>query len=436
MLIEAVNQIGVPLYQAHKLDQIRTTERDLYTFARRIVFWAQMGARPSIVGVEDPLFSTRPTRTRGFEEVMDGLREKKWDAVAIESPGLSDRDVFIIGVFLSQQIRNYDEYFELFEASSQDAVRWRGQPWEASTWEIKVGHYETSGINQVEEEWEKHERLTELSAPWSRAGSRTPGNTWTCPGAVSRRARPTSPGSGPSATRSFHALAPLPRAAQGPVEATMTRASDPERQPRSTPEDVHRAQRHVEYPPVFFVHETDGDYLEVSGADFNTYTAIRPMWTEGRSSACRTTRSSASRTRRRRPVARPGPGAHHRARPAARPPSPTRIEQRLYFPFSGKDPRTDANYDSTPVLDQVAEHWATPLAKVKIVGYTDDVGEAPFNEKLSLDRANAVKELLESRGIAADRLSVEGFGKGAPIATNTTEDGRARNRRVECVPVP
>jgi outer membrane protein OmpA-like peptidoglycan-associated protein len=89
------------------------------------------------------------------------------------------------------------------------------------------------------------------------------------------------------------------------------------------------------------------------------------------------------------------------------------------------------------VLDQVAEHLkATPLAKVRIIGHTDDVGEAPFNEKLSLDRATAVKALLESRGIAPDRLSAEGGGKGAPIATNTTEDGRARNRRVEFVAVP
>jgi OOP family OmpA-OmpF porin len=44
--------------------------------------------------------------------------------------------------------------------------------------------------------------------------------------------------------------------------------------------------------------------------------------------------------------------------------------------------------------------------------------------------------LLEARGIAADRLSAEGGGSDAPIATNTTEDGRARNRRVEFVILP
>ena len=201
VVIEAVNQIGVPAYQSYKASQARSTTRDLYAFARRILFWAQMGARPSIVGVEDPFFSTGPTRVRGFDAVMAGLRDKKWDAVAIESPGLSDTDVFILGVLLAEKIRNYDEYYELFEASNQDAVRWRGQPWASSTWEIKVGHYDTSGINEVEEAWEKHERLTELMRALVPRWIANTENIWACTADVSRQLRRTSPGSGHSVTR-------------------------------------------------------------------------------------------------------------------------------------------------------------------------------------------------------------------------------------------
>src|SRR5262249_16926358 len=54
-------------------------------------------------------------------------------------------------------------YYALFHASGQDAVRWTGGGnWEDADWEIRVGEYDTSGINSVEDRWEKHDRLTEL----------------------------------------------------------------------------------------------------------------------------------------------------------------------------------------------------------------------------------------------------------------------------------
>ena len=191
-------------------------------------------------------------------------------------------------------------------------------------------------------------------------------------------------------------------------------------------------------PPKFFVHGTDGDYREVSGADLNTYTAIRPMWTEGTrlglpyNTVFRLANETATCLLPATELVR-----IDEPTPPPVPPTPTRIEQRIYFPFARKDPRRDANYDATPVLDDVAAYLrATLAAKVKIVGHADDRGEVPFNEKLSLDRATSVKALLEARGIAADRVSTEGAGRSAPIATNSSEDGRARNRRVEFVPVP
>jgi OmpA-OmpF porin, OOP family len=74
---------------------------------------------------------------------------------------------------------------------------------------------------------------------------------------------------------------------------------------------------------------------------------------------------------------------------------------------------------------------AYPNAHVQLSGHTDNTGAADVNQKLSLDRANAVKEMLVSSGIFPDRIATSGYGQDRPIASNDTEDGRARNRRTE-----
>jgi len=71
--------------------------------------------------------------------------------------------------------------------------------------------------------------------------------------------------------------------------------------------------------------------------------------------------------------------------------------------------------------------------KVMIEGHTDNVGSAPANQALSEKRAQAVRDWLISKGIAADRLLARGFGSSKPVADNSTEEGRAKNRRVELV---
>jgi len=72
--------------------------------------------------------------------------------------------------------------------------------------------------------------------------------------------------------------------------------------------------------------------------------------------------------------------------------------------------------------------------KVNVVGHTDNVGGIESNMKLSQDRANAVVQALVAKyGIAATRLKAYGVGPLAPIASNDTEEGRAKNRRVELV---
>ncbi|GBU24478.1 OmpA domain protein [Fibrobacteria bacterium R8-3-H12] len=72
-------------------------------------------------------------------------------------------------------------------------------------------------------------------------------------------------------------------------------------------------------------------------------------------------------------------------------------------------------------------------SKVMVEGHTDNVGSADFNQKLSEQRAKAVMQYLIERGVAANRLQSVGYGLTKPVADNKTEEGRAKNRRVELV---
>jgi OmpA-OmpF porin, OOP family len=66
-----------------------------------------------------------------------------------------------------------------------------------------------------------------------------------------------------------------------------------------------------------------------------------------------------------------------------------------------------------------------------VQGNTDNVGGDDCNQKLSDSRANAVLEWLRAKGSAADRLTAHGYGMKVPVADNGSEEGRAKNRRVE-----
>ena len=72
-----------------------------------------------------------------------------------------------------------------------------------------------------------------------------------------------------------------------------------------------------------------------------------------------------------------------------------------------------------------------PDLKVVIEGHTDSVGNAAYNKKLSQKRAYAVKKYMVAKGIGATRIKARGFGKDKPIASNKTNKGRKKNRRVE-----
>ena len=91
-------------------------------------------------------------------------------------------------------------------------------------------------------------------------------------------------------------------------------------------------------------------------------------------------------------------------------------------------------------LSAAAKNSLTEFAKtmsdmketdITIWGHTDNVGSAEANEKVSLDRANAVKTFLMAQGIADGRMTAEGKSYTLPVATNDTAEGRQLNRRVE-----
>jgi outer membrane protein OmpA-like peptidoglycan-associated protein len=72
-----------------------------------------------------------------------------------------------------------------------------------------------------------------------------------------------------------------------------------------------------------------------------------------------------------------------------------------------------------------------PADRIRIQGHTDSTGTAAHNEELSLRRAQAVREVLMSRGVRQEQMIVEGVGEARPIADNGSATGRAQNRRVE-----
>src|SRR6516164_4624053 len=83
------------------------------------------------------------------------------------------------------------------------------------------------------------------------------------------------------------------------------------------------------------------------------------------------------------------------------------------------------------VNDLIAIMKCFPNMNVQLQGHTDNTGDPEANKKLSVDRAEAVKALLVAGGIDAGRIDTAGWGQEKPVASNDTEDGRAKNRRTE-----
>ncbi len=103
----------------------------------------------------------------------------------------------------------------------------------------------------------------------------------------------------------------------------------------------------------------------------------------------------------------------------------------IYFDFD----KADIKSESEPAIKEIAKLLQENKGlKLYVVGHTDNVGNIEYNMKLSKARADAVmKELVTKYKITVDRLKGYGVGSLAPVASNKTEEGRAKNRRVELV---
>jgi type IX secretion system PorP/SprF family membrane protein len=102
----------------------------------------------------------------------------------------------------------------------------------------------------------------------------------------------------------------------------------------------------------------------------------------------------------------------------------------LHFNFEFNS--SDLDEASTQYLDDLKDALLQDEhLRVKLTGHTDNIGNAKFNHRLSLHRANSIKEYLVSKGVDAGRIETEGKGLTEPLNDNQTEEDRAKNRRVE-----
>jgi len=94
--------------------------------------------------------------------------------------------------------------------------------------------------------------------------------------------------------------------------------------------------------------------------------------------------------------------------------------------------RADIKPNLRPILDQFATGLSSqPNSEVRIIGHTDNTGSDAVNDPLSLQRAQSARNYLAARGVDPNRIVIAGRGEREPVADNSTEAGRARNRRVE-----
>ena len=136
-------------------------------------------------------------------------------------------------------------------------------------------------------------------------------------------------------------------------------------------------------------------------------------------------------------VAPTAPSAAPANPPAAAPPAPSAAPANTTpLPGPSNVYFDTASSQLTPESRQTLDNFeaalkANPDAQVQVAGHTDNTGNAQANQQLSLNRANAVKAMLVSDGIDANRISTVGDGEDDPVASNDTAQGRAQNRRTE-----
>ena len=123
------------------------------------------------------------------------------------------------------------------------------------------------------------------------------------------------------------------------------------------------------------------------------------------------------------------------APPPPPPPPPPSLktmvfEEAAMFDFNKADLKPEGK-EQIKAYREKAKAQMSSARKVKITGHTDNVGAADYNMKLSLRRAEAIRDYLVSLGVDPGKLEVSGEGETKPVADNKTKEGRAKNRRVE-----
>ena len=109
-----------------------------------------------------------------------------------------------------------------------------------------------------------------------------------------------------------------------------------------------------------------------------------------------------------------------------------RLKMEIPSDISFDTNRADIKGNFRPILDRFAATLNdNPSTTVSIIGHTDSTGSASINEPRSVERAAHTRDSLAMRGVSPTRVVVEGRGAREPIASNSDNDGRARNRRVE-----
>lgn len=100
----------------------------------------------------------------------------------------------------------------------------------------------------------------------------------------------------------------------------------------------------------------------------------------------------------------------------------------IYFEFDKSTLLAESFFELNKLFDLL---WENVEMEILIEGHTDIIGADVYNENLSRQRAKAVVDYLVKKGIPATRIYYKGYGRSMPIASNDSEDGRSRNRRVE-----
>ena len=116
-------------------------------------------------------------------------------------------------------------------------------------------------------------------------------------------------------------------------------------------------------------------------------------------------------------------------------PDRIRVEGALITTFEPVQFKTDSDEilpESHPMLREVANVMkANPGMEIHVAGHSDSTGDDEYNRELSDRRAQSVRKFIIEQGVDDDRLDAKGYGETQPVASNDTEEGRRKNRRVE-----